>query len=981
MIKRRFYKLEHGDKDSGSDSSCFSSDSDPESEESEESESETAVAEASDDDDSLSEREGEDEPPEPPEEEEENYILGCMIKCKSVYRCRYCPKVICLNEKSMQEHILSKKHVRLEKLLKEEKLSSDDDEEVDDPETLSQEKQSNGNRRSRRQGKLRRYDKEEDNAETPSQEKESKGNRRSRRQGKRSQKEGKVRTDDKEVNNSETPSQEKQVKGNRKARRQGMRSQKQEKGSSTTDATQKSRKKQRQMMIAFCLISPVRSSDVEALLSLKSSIDPSNSIPWRRGEDLCNWEGVKGCINGRRVSKLVLENLNLTGSLDEKSLNQLDQLRVLSFKGNSLSASVPNLSGLVNLKSIFLNENNFSGEFPESLTSLHRLKTVVLAGNRFSGPIPGSLSRLSRLYTLYLQDNLFSGSVPPLNQTTLRFFNVSNNHLSGQIPPTRALNRFNESSFTGNTALCGEQIQNSCRKRNNTTAISSKPSAIPAMPMAKRKNRANVIGIISGSIGGGVVILLLTLLLIFVVKKGRRKHSKREQRRSKAESEGATVAETEEATSDRRNKRFSWERGSEEESVGTLVFLGRGESDITAVRYTMDDLLKASAETLGRGTLGSTYKAVMESGFIVTVKRLKDSGFPRMEEFKRHIEILGRLKHSNLVPLRAYFQAKEECLLVYDYFPNGSLFSLIHGSKVSGSGKPLHWTSCLKIAEDLAMGLVYIHQNPSLTHGNLKSSNVLLGPDFESCITDYGLVDLQDPDSVQDTSAPSSLFYKAPECRDSRKSSTQPADVYSFGVLLLELLTGRTSFQDLVHEHGSDISRWVRTVREAETESGEELSSSEEKLEALLSIATACVAVQPEDRPVMREVLKMVKDARAEAAVFSSFSISSDHSPGRWSDTVQKTRLVHQTHEFDRDWLIDGDRDQIQYKSPYIRFSRRYKSILTGICSYINCNFLDLKKHEAMSVSPEVERIRVGIDVIVRRFPGDVEACGASGNQ
>lgn len=169
------------------------------------------------------------------------------------------------------------------------------------------------------------------------------------------------------------------------------------------------------------------------------------------------------------------------------------------------------------------------------------------------------------------------------------------------------------------------------------------------------------------------------------------------------------------------------------------------------------------------------------------------------------------------------------------------------------------------------MGLVYIHQNPSLVHGNLKSSNVLLGPDFESCLTDYGLRDLHDP---QDTSA-ASLFYKAPECRDSRKATTQPSDVYSFGVLLLELLTGKTSS---FHEHGSDISRWVRVVREADTESGEELNSSEEKLEALLSIATACVAIQPEKRPAMREVLKMVKDARAEAVVFSSYS--SDYSPG-----------------------------------------------------------------------------------------------------
>ncbi|KAL1068144.1 hypothetical protein V6Z11_D12G177900 [Gossypium hirsutum] len=322
----------------------------------------------------------------------------------------------------------------------------------------------------------------------------------------------------------------------------------------------------------------------------------------------------------------------------------------------------------------------------------------------------------------------------------------------------------------------------------------------------------------------------------------------------------------------------------EAEGLGSLVFLGTGDQQMN---YSLEDLLKASAETLGRGTMGSTYKAVMESGFIVTVKRLKDARYPRLEEFKRHVDLIGRLRHPNLVPLRAYFQAKEERLLVYDYFPNGSLFSLIHGTRTCGGGKPLHWTSCLKIAEDLATGLLYIHQNPGLTHGNLKSSNVLLGPDFESCLTDYGLTIFRDPDSVEEPGA-ATFFYRAPECRDIRKSSTQPADVYSLGVLLLELLTGKTPFQDLVQEHGSDIPRWVKSVREEETESGDDPNSgneaSEGKLQALLNIAMACVAIAPDNRPAMREVLKMIRDVRAEAQVSSN---SSDHSPGRWSDTVQ----------------------------------------------------------------------------------------------
>ncbi|KAL0296506.1 UNVERIFIED_CONTAM: Inactive leucine-rich repeat receptor-like serine/threonine-protein kinase [Sesamum radiatum] len=280
-----------------------------------------------------------------------------------------------------------------------------------------------------------------------------------------------------------------------------------------------------QVFLLLSGLPQARSQDSEALLALKASIDPKGSLQWGGGSDFCQWQCVKECLNGR-VTKLVVERFNLSGTLDGKSLNQLDQLRVLSFKENSLSGQIPELSGLKNLKSLYLNNNKFSGRIPVSLSLMHRLKVIVLAGNMLSGQIPRSLVGLSRLYVLYLQDNRLTGAIPPFNQRSLRFFNVSNNALSGEIPATAPLVR----------------------------------------------GSANEL-----QLGGSV---------------------------------------------------------------------------------------EGLAETLGRGTI---YKAVMESGYIVTVKRLKDARYPKMEEFRRHIEILGRLRHPNLVTLRAYFQAKEERLLVYDY--------------------------------------------------------------------------------------------------------------------------------------------------------------------------------------------------------------------------------------------------------------------------------------------------------------------------
>ncbi|PKA48463.1 Inactive leucine-rich repeat receptor-like serine/threonine-protein kinase [Apostasia shenzhenica] len=694
------------------------------------------------------------------------------------------------------------------------------------------------------------------------------------------------------------------------------------------------------------------SGDAEALLALKSVVDAHGRLPWRRGSsgELCDgWLGVKQCTPDGRVTKLVVEFLNLTGILTAELVAPLDQLRVLSFKSNSLSGAIPDLNVLPNLKSLYLSDNHFSGRIPASLAAIHRLKVIVLSDNRLSGPIPASLASLPRLYSFQLQSNRLTGRIPALNQPSLRHFNVSNNNLSGEIPVT--LLHFNASSFLNMPRICGAQIGRPCSSiplfppslgpgpPQSSSAIMASP---PILESSHRKhNWKRVVAIVASS-AAGLLFLLICLGLLVVLasrkrKAGSRKSSNRVGERgdegvtsvSRGVSAAAAVAAA--AGGGGRGKPgFSWEG----EGLGKLVFVG-GVGEM----YSLEDLLKASAETLGRGTVGSTYKAVMESGFILTVKRLREpaAGPTSPEGFQRQMEELGRLRHPNLVPLRAYFQAKEERLLVFDYFPNGSLFSLIHGSRPSGTGKPLHWTSCLKIAEDVAAGLLYLHQQSSgdlaaVVHGNLKSSNVLLGPDFESCLTDYALLPSPDTTAADDPAAAStsSLFYRAPECRPPRHSPFSPrSDVYSFGVLLLELLTGKTPSHDLVDQRGDVISNWVRSVRDDEKEKEAPASSAagsstsgggsdaavEEKLSALLAISTACVAAVPEARPDTKKVLRMIREARAEGATSVSSSSSAaaatatadgndGHSPGRWPDAV-----LSLPREFGSERLIFAERD------------------------------------------------------------------------
>ncbi|KAK3159559.1 hypothetical protein QOZ80_2AG0151610 [Eleusine coracana subsp. coracana] len=655
--------------------------------------------------------------------------------------------------------------------------------------------------------------------------------------------------------------------------------------------------------------------DAEALLSLKSSLDRSDVLPWRAetAAGLCSWwAGVRQCDGQGRVRKLVLEGLNLTGSLTAALLAPLSELRVLSLKSNALSGPIPDARAFPpNLKLLYLADNRLEGRIPGSLAALHRATVIVLSGNRLSGQIPASLTAIPRLTSLLLDRNMLTGPIPPLRQRTLRLLNVSGNRLSGEIPASLAT-RFNASSFSLNAGLCGPPLFSEGNPPACNHFVAQAPSgsnsnaaAAAAAPLPSLGSRhGNKAAIVAGAtVAGAAVLAILVVAAVVVIRRNKTRvvvddassptspppptttggrNGKQDLLHEDEEAQPPTSTTTSATGGGGGGGGGVWER----EGIGKLVFT---ENEML---YTLEELLRASAETLGRGELGSTYKAVMETGFIVTVKRMRDpsnsSASSSSMDFGRRAEELGRVRHPNIVPLRAYFQAKEERLLVYDYYPNGSIFALVHGSRAASKGKPLHWTSCMKIAEDVAAGLLHLHQS-SIVHGNLKPFNVLLGPDFESCLTDYGLLMMMMmlPDHVNDASS-TSLLYRAPEAHRTT-AFTAASDVYSFGVLLLELLTGRTPFQDLLMFMNEDdhITSWVRAVREEERDtdssSGGTGAAADEKLAALIGIAAACVAADPERRPTTAEVLRMVREARAEAI---SSSNSSDRSPARWSDAI-----------------------------------------------------------------------------------------------
>jgi hypothetical protein len=423
--------------------------------------------------------------------------------------------------------------------------------------------------------------------------------------------------------------------------------------------------------------------DLEALMAFKAASDTANKLTsWNSTSNPCDWSGVS-CVHNR-VSRLVLEDLDLRGSFEP--ITALTQLRVLSLKRNRLSGHIPDLSNLTALKLLFLSGNDFSGQFPPSVPTLSRLYRLDLSYNNLSGEIPVTINGLTRLLTLRLEENRFFGSISGLNLLNLQDFNVSGNQLSGEVP--RSLSGFPESAFAQNPALCGSPMQK-CKNvsadptrpgsdgaiasplmpaTNPNTIVASSPSSLPSSSIPSKSGNNHHAGTSKLSPVAIVAIILGDVLVLAVVSLVLYCYFWRSYATKMRDGKGSKLLESEKIVYS--SSPYTAQPGFER---GRMVFFEGVK------RFELEDLLRASAEMLGKGGFGTAYKAVLDDGNVVAVKRLKDASVGGKREFEQHMELLGRLRHPNVVSLRAYYFAREEKLLVYDYMPNGSLFWLLHG--------------------------------------------------------------------------------------------------------------------------------------------------------------------------------------------------------------------------------------------------------------------------------------------------------------
>ncbi|WOH01906.1 hypothetical protein DCAR_0521292 [Daucus carota subsp. sativus] len=547
-------------------------------------------------------------------------------------------------------------------------------------------------------------------------------------------------------------------------------------------------------------------SDVNCLRSLKNSMkDPLNSLyNWNFNN---NTEGFICRFNGIECWH---ENEN----------------RVLNIKLSDMGLKGEFPRGIVDCSSVTgvdLSSNELSGSIPSDISKILGFVTNLdLSSNLLAGTIPTNLANCTYLNILRLDKNQLSGQIPPefANLNRIKTFTVTGNRLTGPVPPFRV--SITADSYSGNPGLCGKPLAD-CKgssKKNNT-------------------------GVIAAAAVGGVVFaaLLVGVSLLFFCR--------RVVRKKDDDPDG--------------NKWTKSLKGAKR------IQLSMFEKSVSKMR--LSDLMKATNSfnkdnIIGTGRTGTVYKALLEDGTSLMVKRLQDTQHSE-KEFEAEMATLGKVKHRNLVPLLGFCMAKKERLLIYKYMPNGTLYDKLH--LVGDGDTVLDWPLRLRIGIQAAKGFAWLHHtcNPRIIHRNISSKCILLDVDYEPKITDFGLARLMNPVDTHLSTFVNGEFgdlgYVAPEYARTLVA-TLKGDIYSFGVVLLELVTGERStyIAKAPESFKGSLVEWVTELsKESKLQDAIDKpllgKGCDGELFQFLKVACNCVIPGPKERPTMFEVYQLLR--------------------------------------------------------------------------------------------------------------------------
>lgn len=505
------------------------------------------------------------------------------------------------------------------------------------------------------------------------------------------------------------------------------------------------------------------------------------------------------------------------------TIGDAKNLSEMLFQSNRISGVLPpEISRAGNLVKIDLSNNLLSGPIPPVIGNLSKLNLLLLQDNKLNSSIPKSLSSLKLLNVLDLSNNLLTGDIPEsICELLPNSINFSNNRLSGSIPHSLIEGGLIE-SLSGNPGLCV------------SVCLNSTYSNFPVCSKAYSRKKINSLWLI------GISVVVVTIGLLLFLKRW-----------------------------------FSKARlSTEQDETFPSALFSYDIKSFHKITFDRQEILEALVDKniVGHGGSGTVYKVDLSSGQEVAVKKLwtRKTKYPQTEdqlfldkELKTEVQTLGSIRHKNIVKLYSYCSSWDLNLLVYEYMPNGNLWDALHRGRLL-----LNWPTRHSIALGIAHGLAYLHHDllPPMIHRDIKSTNILLGKDYQPKVADFGVakVLLAKGKDSGTTVIAGTYGYLAPEYAYTSKATTK-CDVYSFGVVLMELVTGKKPVETEFGE-SKNVIHWVSCKVATKEGIAEVLDkrlsfSYRDEMRKVLRIAILCTSNTPALRPTMKEVVQMLIEA------------------------------------------------------------------------------------------------------------------------
>ncbi|KAL5081112.1 hypothetical protein RYX36_009533 [Vicia faba] len=588
-------------------------------------------------------------------------------------------------------------------------------------------------------------------------------------------------------------------------------------------------------------------AELKALMDLKHSLDPEGHFlsSWSTNGNPCDesFEGV-ACNEKGQVANVSLQGKGLSGKLSP-AIGDLKHLTGLYLHYNSLYGEIPReIANLTELSDLYLNVNHLSGEIPSEFGKMESLQVLQLCYNQLTGSIPTQLGDLKKLSVLALQSNKLAGAIPAslgdlrmlmrldlssnslfgsiptrlADAPFLQVLDVHNNTLSGNVPP--ALKRLDDKFvYEYNLGLCGDGFSSlkACNASDHANpnrpdpygaGVDVKPKEIPETANIKLpcnttrcQNSSKSKKTVSITVGLVLATIAVSAIGILAFTMYRRRKQKL----------GSAFDITESRLSTDQTRSIYRKNGSPLVSLeyangwdplaDSRHFNGDKQDMFSSFRFNLEEVESATQyfselNLLGKSNFSATYKGVLRDGSIVAVKSISKTSCKSDEsEFLKGLNILTLLRNDNLVRLRGFCcsRGRGECFLVYDFVSNGNLSRYLDVKE--GEGEVLEWSTRVSIVKGIAKGISYLHaykaNKPALVHQNISAEKVLIDQRQNPILSDSGLYKLLTNDIVfSSLKGSAAKGYLAPEYTTTGRF-TEKSDVYAFGILLFQVLTGK----------------------------------------------------------------------------------------------------------------------------------------------------------------------------------------------